>query len=265
MSEKNILLEIKQFSLSYAGTPALSDISCTIPAGIFTGIAGCSGSGKTSLLAAIAGTLPPSAAVSGQLFWYGCSLHDNKRCRGKLLGSSIAVLPQQAAASLYPLADAGSQLRLVQRLHGGGSDSELCSLLNRLGLDNPRQLLRKRPAELSGGQARRVCLAMCLLQRPELLLADEPTAGLDAIACGHVLDELQLLQKECGTAILLTSHDLGFLSACCSKFIIMEQGHVAEQGDVSILSSPQHPCTKNLLAAVPVLYKENEDHHAPDK
>ena len=238
-------LKLINLSAAYGTQTILQNISFTLGAGQIIGLAGSSGSGKTTLLNALACTLPANARLDGALYWQQINLLQQPSLHRKLRGSQITMLPQNAGAAFFPLLTIKKQLSVMLQAHGlqqqNDIQDKITAAMQSLHLANYPQLLNSYPYQLSGGTLQRLFLAFCLLLKPKLLLADEPTAG---------------------TTMLITSHNLGFLSELADTLLIMQQGKIVEAGPASfICSNPQTAYTKQLLAALPSFAKENSYAH----
>jgi peptide/nickel transport system ATP-binding protein len=168
---------------------------------------------------------------------------------------------QEPMTALSPVHSIGDQLTEAVRLHRGMSKSTAldlaCQMLERVGIAgsggrDPRRLLRQYPFEFSGGMRQRVMIAMALICRPQLLIADEPTTALDVTVQAQILKLLRELRSEMGLSVLFITHDLGVVAQIADDVIVMSQGQIVEAGPVrQILRSPEHPYTRKLLDAVP--------------
>lgn len=246
-------LTVKNLSVNYNNYPILREINFSAAAGQIIGILGGSGNGKTTMLNALACSLPVSAAVSGSISWNGNELIHQK-LHEKLRGSSITMLPQQSGDTLFPLHTIKKHFFLQQKAHSRNEKEtalmQAAALLAELQLDNPLHILESYPFQLSGGIKQRVCLALCLLPRPELLLADEPTSGLDVISQSELLRLLLSLRRKNNMSMIITSHNPGFLFKAADTIIILQQGRIAEQGTPEQLYHyPQSTYTRQLLSA----------------
>jgi ABC-type dipeptide/oligopeptide/nickel transport system ATPase component len=220
------------------------------------GLVGESGSGKTvSALAAI-GLLDPTAQATGCVRWEGRSLDPAlPKSWNSIRGSGVTMMFQDAKASLNPSRKVGKQLESVLRLHGWNtagavaSESERLLRMVRLG-DLGEKVLQSYPSELSGGMAQRVALALALACHPKLLIADEPTAALDATVAVSIVALLRDIQKEVGLAMLIISHDMNVVKNLCDQISVMKDGQVVETGAVhDVFQCPKNPHTQKLISA----------------
>ncbi|HWD14390.1 ABC transporter ATP-binding protein [Pseudochrobactrum sp. sp1633] len=255
------LLELRDLSvLLSAGkntAEILSSISLTLARGERLGIVGESGSGKSITALAVMGLLPQHMDMRGGLSFNGqdlASLSEKDRC--KMRGRQMAMIFQEPMTALNPIKSIGSQISEGRRLHLGENrtDAEHMArrLLDRVGLSAPRFDLGLYPHQLSGGQRQRVMIAMALACEPELLIADEPTTALDVTVQAQILDLLDELIEESGTALLLITHDLGVVSEMTDRLAVMYAGRVIETGPTQdVFRHMAHPYTRGLFAASP--------------
>lgn len=223
------------------------------------GIVGESGSGKSQTALAILGLLADNARVSGEVVFEGRDLLTApESARRAVRGARIGMVFQDPMTSLNPYLRIGVQMAEVLQLHRGLSRdaalSESARMLEAVQLPEARRRLQAYPHELSGGQRQRVMMAMTLLPRPALLLADEPTTALDVTVQAGLLQLLRELQREFGLAIILITHDIGVVAEVCRRTLVMYGGRCMEQGATGdLLSAPRHPYTQGLLQARPRL------------
>jgi peptide/nickel transport system permease protein len=253
-------LAVRGLTVALGGVTVLSDVSFDVAAGEAVGIVGESGCGKSITAKAVLGLLPRGGAITaGSVVFDGrelTALGENELNRVR--GAGIAFVSQDPANSLDPTFTVGSQLREVIRSHHPQTrrqaDAEAERLLRLVRLPDPAGVLRRRPAQLSGGMAQRVCIAMALAAKPKLLIADEPTTALDVTVQAEILTLLRDLQHRLGMAVLLITHDWGVLADMCKRAVVMYAGQVVETATVDELyAGPRHPYTAALLAANPHL------------
>ena len=237
----------------------LSEIHLALEAGHSMGIVGESGSGKSVLVKALLQLLPPELAVtSGSVRYLDHDLLTmNKGAMRAMRTTQIAAILPNAKSQLNPLTSVGDMLRSALQAHEkiSAKQAEVRSiqLLEMVGIVDPAQRLSAFPHELSGGMAQRVCLAMALMYQPKLLIADEPTAGLDVTIQRQVLDLTRTLAEDAGTARLLITGDLGIAAHYCDTVAVMQAGRIVEIDETErLFDAPRHPYTQHLLDCVRV-------------
>jgi oligopeptide/dipeptide ABC transporter ATP-binding protein len=252
-----VTLEIDALEVDFDnGVRALDGATLTVSAGETVGIVGESGSGKSTLGSAVGGLLPSTATIAaGEVRIDGEAVH---RLRPKELRElrrrRLGFVFQEPIGSLDPTMRVGKQMSLV--LGGTGAVLEH---LERVRLADPVRVARSYPHQLSGGMAQRVAIALAMAGEPEILVADEPTAALDAQIREDVLDVIFSLAAEAGTTILWLSHDLPAVGKRCSRIAVMYGGRVVESGAAAdVLNTPRHPYTAALVRAVPAAAVEGE-------
>jgi peptide/nickel transport system ATP-binding protein len=245
---------------------AVRDVSFAIAPGEVLGLVGESGSGKSITSLAIMRLLPPQARVSGEiLFSENGGLRnlptlpdDSMR---QLRGSQIAMIFQEPMTALNPVMRVGDQIAEAVRAHGTRSRSEAARLavqaMTDVAISEPDRRARDYPHQLSGGMRQRVMIAMAIVNRPQLLIADEPTTALDVTIQAQILELLAELRAKFGLAMLFISHDLAVVSQVADRVAVMYAGSVVELGTKhEIFQAPAHPYTRGLLHAVPDLKTE---------
>lgn len=259
------VLAIRGLTVTLGDATVLRDVSFEVRAGEAVGIVGESGCGKTMTAKAVLGLLPATGVIAA-----GDVVFDGRNLRGlsdkdlnRVRGAGIALISQDPANSLDPTFTIASQLREVIRRHRPQSrrqaNAEALRLLQLVRLPDAAAVLLRRPNELSGGMAQRVCIAMALAAEPKLLIADEPTTALDVTVQAEILALLRDLQLRLRMAILLITHDWGVLADMCERAVVMYAGEVVECADVDELYAlPRHPYTTALLAANPHLVRRGE-------
>ncbi len=239
--------------------PLLSEIHLALEAGHSMGIVGESGSGKSVLVKALLQLLPPELAVtSGSVRYLDRELLGiDKRSMRAMRTTQIAAILPNAKSQLNPLTSVGDMLRSALQAHekirAKDAEARAIQLLEMVGIVDPAQRLNAFPHELSGGMAQRVCLAMALMYHPKLLIADEPTAGLDVTIQRQVLDLTRTLAEDAGTARLLITGDLGIAAHYCDTVAVMQAGRIVEINETDrLFDTPRHPYTQHLLDCVRV-------------
>lgn len=256
------LLAVEDLSIdlrTFRGRARVVDgVSLTIRPGEALGLVGESGSGKSLTAVAIVRLLPRAARIAGgRILFDGRDLvHAGEDELARLRGAQIAMIFQSSVLVLNPLMRVGDQIARVCRAHerlgNAAAHARAVELLGQVGMANPERVARSYPHQLSGGMVQRAQIALMMAPRPRLLIADEPTTGLDVTTEAQIFDLLRSLREATGVAILLISHDLGTVAENCDRVAIMHGGHVVEVGPTrAIFKQPRHPYTQALLASIP--------------
>jgi peptide/nickel transport system ATP-binding protein len=236
----------------------VSDAHLEIATGSVVGLVGETGSGKSLVARSMAGLLPRSLRVTrGSISFDGAELLGTKRGLGRQLrGPGIAYVPQNPFASLEPVTKIERQFRAAAKAHTDWTRAEVrqraLDRLHDVGIREPERVLSGYTHQLSGGMAQRVVIALSTLLHPRLVIADEPTTGLDPTVQKRVLEMLVRSCTEIGSSVLLISHDLGIVSTFADQINVMYAGRTVERGEAEALfSAPLHPYTYGLLASLP--------------
>ena len=258
------LLELKDLKISFTSSTGVVDavrgVNLTIYPGQSVAIVGESGSGKSTTAMAVIGLLPGTGKVTGGTILFngeditGLSDKEMQHYRG----SDIGLVPQDPMSNLNPVWSIGTQvkesLRANNVVEGSEANKRVVELLQEAGLDDAERRAKQYPHEFSGGMRQRALIGIGLAAHPKLLIADEPTSALDVTVQRRILDHLEGLTHELGTAVLFITHDLGLAAERASHLVVMHRGRVVESGpSLDILRDPQHPYTQRLVKAAPSL------------
>jgi peptide/nickel transport system ATP-binding protein len=251
------LLRIEDLEVRFGtAAPAVRNARLTVYPGQTVALVGESGSGKSTTAAAILGLLPAGGRIThGRIVFNGLDITSaDRRLLRSIRGRAIGYVPQDPMTNLNPVWKVGFQVREALRANTGRRKTrrQAVQLLADAGMSDPATQARRYPHQLSGGLCQRALIAIGLVGRPRLLIADEPTSALDVTVQRQVLDHLQRLTSELGTAVLLISHDLALAAERAERLVLMRHGVVVESGAAqSILQEPHHEYTKRLVAAAP--------------
>lgn len=254
------LLRYNHVDISYLGQPVIRDVSFSLHSGEILGIVGESGSGKSTLIKAAMGLLGCEGQVTrGDIWFKGKNLPEllPKELR-KLCGPELGYIFQSSGSAFCPIRTVGAQLFETMRAHGkitkADFEAQALELLGKLGFADGKRILASYPFELSGGMQQRIGIAAAMLLNPSVLFADEPTSALDVTIQKQVVEEMLMVRKTFGTAIVLVTHNLGVIGAMTDRVLVLENGRCVECGSTrQVLSQPRADYTKALLAAVPRL------------
>ena len=242
---------------------AVRDLSFSLAAGEVFGLVGESGSGKSITSLAIMRLLPPQARVSGEILFSDNGVSTNlptlpDDAMRQLRGSGIAMIFQEPMTALNPVMRVGEQIAEAVLAHNPVAKNEAwqraVDAMNDVAIPDPARRARDYPHQLSGGMRQRIMIAMAIVNRPQLLIADEPTTALDVTIQAQILELLAELRTKFGLAMLFISHDLAVVSQVADRVAVMYAGSLVELGSRrDIFQSPAHPYTRGLLHAVPDL------------
>ena len=245
---------------------AVDGVSFEVGAGETVGLVGESGCGKSVTALSILRLIDPPGRIEpdSRIVFEGRDLltlpaEEIRRVRG----NRIAMVFQEPATALNPVFTVGDQVAEVARIHDrasrGAAWKRAVEMLDQVGIAAPDQRARDYPHQLSGGMRQRVMIAMALMMRPALVIADEPTTALDVTIQAQILDLLRDLQRRFGTSLLLITHDMGVVAEAAARVVVMYAGEVVERASVArIFAAPHHPYTEGLLAAMPRLGQVHE-------
>ncbi|MDR7142594.1 ABC transporter ATP-binding protein [Rhizobium sp. BE258] len=258
------VLAVSGLTVSYSdrngARTAVHGIDFHVNPGEVVALVGESGSGKSSTAQAIIGLLPEN----GKLESGSIRLNDQEiagwpqRRLDGIRGSVISLIPQDPGNSLNPVKTIGKQVAEILAIHGEASGpvayTQAIALLERVGLSEPKLRAQQYPHELSGGMKQRVLIAIAIALKPSLIIADEPTSALDVTVQKHILDLIDELRREYGTAVLLVTHDLGVATDRSDRLIVLKHGRIQEQGRTQdVIGNPQNAYTRQLLSDAPSL------------
>ena len=267
-----MLLEIRNLTVGFPASQgtvtAVRDISLSLKQGEVLGLVGESGSGKSVTSLAVMRLLPPQAALNGEIRFGNNGTAQNllslapEQMRA-FRGSKISMIFQEPMTALNPVMRVGEQIAEAVRVHQKVSRREswdrAVDALNEVAITDPARRARDYPHQLSGGMRQRVMIAMAIVNRPELLIADEPTTALDVTIQAQILDLLAALREKFGLTMLFISHDLAVISGIANNVAVMYAGTLVELGSRNdIFRSPAHPYTRGLLAAAPSLTTDRD-------
>ena len=274
------LLEIRDLHIWFGATEAVRGIDFDLDDGEVLGLVGESGSGKSATALALMGLLGPAARVAGQVRWRrqadqaGAGEHGREemanlleqpaRSMRALRGLEIAMIFQEPMTALNPVMAIGRQVAESVQAHAPSctqseAKRKAIAALEEVAIPDAAARFSDFPHQFSGGQRQRILIALALINRPRLLIADEPTTALDVTVQAQILALLAELQKQYGLAMLFISHDLAVVGQVASRVAVMRAGHVVETGPAAkLLTAPENAYTRNLLRAVPTLRTNRE-------
>ena len=256
------LLEIKnlevQFNTKESSVTAVDNINLSIPKNSIVGIVGESGSGKSTTGLSILNLIPePGIIKRGSIYFNSENLLEMEESQlRKIRGKDISMIFQDPRASLNPSITIGTQLFEILETHSGiakkEAKTEIIPLLSSVGLPDPERILKSYSFQLSGGMCQRIMLAMAVLLKPQLLIADEPTSNLDTTLQAAILQKIRELKKTFGITVILITHDMGVIAQMADYVAVMYKGMIVEiSNTIELFQNPHHPYTKGLLDAIP--------------
>lgn len=258
------LLEVNKLTVTLDnGNKLLDDVSFTINRHSCLGIVGESGSGKSLTCKAIIGLLEPYFDVSGQILFRphqakltlannGDLLQQNKQTLKQIRGNVISIILQHPMSAFDPLYCIGKQvvetLQAHQDINKKQAMTKALEMIENIGLNNPQEIYKKYPHQLSGGMLQRIMIGLALMLEPELIIADEPTTALDSISQFHILKMFTEIKQNSKTTVIFISHDLGVIHHIADDIIVMNKGKIVESGSrEQIFYHPQHDYTRYLI------------------
>ncbi len=259
------LLEVQNLSIGFGSEPpVVAFVNFAVNAGETLAIVGESGSGKTLTCRSILRILPGTAQLRSGMIKFGAGaskqelLSLSPRQIRDIRGDQISMIFQEPMRSLSPLHRIGNQVSEVLTLHRDMSMSaakkDVLAMFERVGFADAERAYRSYPFEMSGGMRQRAMIAMAMVAKPDLLIADEPTTALDVTTQAQVLGLMKDLQRDTGMAMILVTHDLGVVANMADSVVVMNKGHVMESGPAAVvLGAPAHGYTKKLFAAAPMI------------
>ena len=266
------LLEIRDLRTSFftkrGVVPAVDSVSLRVGQGEIVGLVGESGCGKSVTSLSVLGLVAsPGKIIGGHILYHGEDVLGFSAARMReLRGNKVSMIFQEPMTSLNPVYTIGKQVTEALRSHDrmvGSKEARLraVEMLARVGISEPESRLEAYPHQLSGGLRQRVMIAMALICKPGLLIADEPTTALDVTIEAQILTLMRQLQREIGSSIVLITHNLGVVAETCDRVYVMYAGRIVEEADVfELFDRPLHPYTNGLLRSIP---RKNEDESAP--
>ncbi|WKV48984.1 dipeptide ABC transporter ATP-binding protein [Dickeya fangzhongdai] len=267
------VLELEDVAIAYRDDDGertvVEGVSFVIQPGEVVALVGESGSGKTTTAQAVIGLLADNGRLArGAIRLNGADISRWSQQRlDSIRGSVVSLVPQDPGSSLNPVKTIGEQVDEILRLHQNSDRHSLrrqtLALLTRVGLTEPELRASQYPHELSGGMKQRVLIAIAIALKPALIIADEPTSALDVTVQKRILDLLDELRRENGTAILFVTHDLGVAAERADRLLVFQKGYIQEQGPTrQVLSAPQSQYARTLLANIPSLAPARRPSHA---
>lgn len=269
------LLAVRDLRISFGSSEAVRGIDFEIGEGEVLGLVGESGSGKSATSLAVMGLLPGTAQVSGEILWRSAGgssvnlLREQAEALRKLRGREIAMIFQEPMTALNPVMTVGAQVAEAAAAHspsrfaswtGREAKQRAIAALEAVAIPDAARRYGDYPHQFSGGQRQRILIAMALINKPRLLIADEPTTALDVTVQAQILALLKDLQRRYGLAMLFISHDLAVVGEVAGRVAVMRHGQIVETGSVGeVLTTPKHAYTRSLLASVPTMRTRRDE------
>jgi len=263
------MLEINNLNINF-DTPegvvkAVNDVSFKLDKNQNLAIVGESGSGKTQLVYSILGLLDKNANVNGEIIYNNINLLNLKEYElNKIRSKRISIIFQDPMTSLNPYMRIKNQMNEILIHHLGSTNVEATKeslhMLDAVKINDAKNILNCYPHELSGGMRQRVMIAMSIICKPEIIIADEPTTSLDVTVQSQIIDLFNEITKEFNSSLILITHNMGIISTSCDSIMVMYGGKIMELGNINeVLNNPLHPYTKGLLETVPNIEENYEE------
>ena len=270
-SKKEVLLDVQNLHVTLftedGDLPAITDLSFVMRKGETLAVVGESGCGKSMTALSIMGLLPqpPAKITGGHIYFAGTDLAQLSRDEMRdYRGSKMGMIFQEPMTSLNPVMTAGKQIREGILVHNPDmdkkeADARALEMIKLVGIPAPEKVFSSYPHELSGGMRQRVMIAMALACQPDLLICDEPTTALDVTIQAQILQLIDRMKQELGTAVMLITHDMGVVSEMADWVLVMYAGHKVEYTvSAELFTNPKHPYTKGLIDSIPSLDDDKE-------
>ncbi|GAC1647655.1 MAG: ABC transporter ATP-binding protein [Acidobacteriaceae bacterium] len=257
--ESEAMLEVRGLNIFFGLNQAVRDVTFSIAAGGSLAVAGESSSGKSVTSLAVMRLLPPQARTEGSIRFGDTEImRASSEQMRRIRGAQISMIFQEPMTALNPVMRVGDQVTEAIHAHHSVSKREAwaraVAALDEVAIRDPQRRARDYPHQLSGGQRQRVMIAMAIVNRPKLLIADEPTTALDVTVQSQILELLAQLRAQHGLAMLFISHDFGVVSRVADRIAVMFRGSIVEMAPTKeLIRHPQHAYTRGLLASVPSL------------
>lgn len=265
------VLRVEDLRVAFGAREVVHGVSFSLRTGETLGLVGESGSGKSVASLAAMGLLPPAASVSGSIRLAARDGGDDRELLGlpdhairPIRGRDIAMIFQEPMTALNPVMRVGEQIAEALRAHQPGLSraevrARVIESMHEVALPEPERRLTDYPHQFSGGQRQRILIAMALVNRPRILIADEPTTALDVTVQAQVLRLLREIRDRHGLAMLFISHDLAVVAEVADRVAVMQHGSILEEATAEeIFRAPRHPYTRALLAAAPTMHTDRD-------